>query len=218
MPGRGWWELEEDRGKQKLQLERSPIFLARAGDDAQSWSAMRVQSTRRSLRGPSNSQKKMFCQRESPSRPSTTGMVSDPGLEVCVPVAVLGIVQPDPLGDELAEQVYDIALHALVPVLLDHERGRRALCVDRDQAPLHAATNAATSAVMSISSSRSWLPIRMACCMVVPALRHLAHRGYNVCHRPRTNAGSSWAQHYSIQDEILGSDPLGPGLRRPACR
>ena len=190
MRGQASLEVGECRAKQKLKRERSPIFLARAWDDPQSRSAMRVQSTRRSLRGPSNSQKKMFCQRESPSLPLTTGMVSEgptrPDLRWASPLPSWASCSQTPLGMSLRRRSTTSRCHALVPVLLDHERGRRALRVHRARprfTPLFS-TNVATSAVISISSSRSWLPIRMTCCMVVPALTHLAHREYNLCHRP----------------------------------
>jgi len=62
----------------------------------------------------------------------------DAGLEVGVAVAVLGVVQPHAARDELAQQVHDVGLHALVPVLLDHDRGGGALGVDVHQPVAHA--------------------------------------------------------------------------------
>jgi hypothetical protein len=60
-------------------------------------------------------------------------------LEVRIAVAVLGVMSPHPLRDLLGEEVDDVLLHALVPVLLDHDRRRGALGVDVDDAVADAA-------------------------------------------------------------------------------
>jgi hypothetical protein len=56
---------------------------------------------------------------------------------VGVAVAVLGIVQPHALWNQLAQKIHHVGLHTLVPVFLDQDRRGRALGVDRHQSVAH---------------------------------------------------------------------------------
>ena len=51
-----------------------------------------------------------------------------------ITVAILPVMQPDPLRDHFPQQLHHIGLHTLIPVLLDHDRGGRALSVHTHQA------------------------------------------------------------------------------------
>ena len=67
------------------------------------------------------------------------GRAHQPRLEVGIAVAVLPVVQPHAPRDHLPQQIDDVALHALVPVLLNHDGGCRALGIDAENAVAHPA-------------------------------------------------------------------------------
>ena len=60
-------------------------------------------------------------------------------LQMCIPVAILLVVQPDPMGNDLAQKIDHIGLHAFIPVFLDHHRSGGPLDIDADDAILDAA-------------------------------------------------------------------------------
>mgnify|MGYP006279816163 CR=1 FL=1 len=58
----------------------------------------------------------------------------DARFEMRVPIAVLSVMLPDPLGDHLPQKRNHISLHTVVPVLLDHDTSCCSPDVDRDDA------------------------------------------------------------------------------------
>lgn len=57
----------------------------------------------------------------------------DPRFQMRIAVAVLSVVFPHPLGDVLFEHRNDVALHGVVPVLLNHDPGGGSLYEDVSQ-------------------------------------------------------------------------------------
>jgi len=47
-----------------------------------------------------------------------------------ITISILPIMFPYSIGYDLVKQVYYIRLHAIIPVLLDHDASGRTLCID----------------------------------------------------------------------------------------